>query len=266
LIDYHLHTKRCGHAVGEMREYVRSSIEKGLQEIGFADHLPLLHTFDPTLTMSWDDFPFYVADVMKMKEEFKEIKIRFGVEVDYIPGKVKELQAIIDEYDFDYVLGSVHFIDSWGFDDRRFIDNYDNYNIDDLYKRYFKEIADSAKTKLFDIIAHPDLIKKYGFKPTAKLEDVYKKTIDAIKDSGVAIEISSAGLRKPVKEIYPSQEFIDICYKEGIPIVTGSDAHSPQDVGRDFDKLVESLKLAGYTEVATYVARERIMTGLKERV
>ena len=265
MIDYHLHSKRCGHAVGEMRDYVTSAIEKGFDEIGFSDHLPLIHFYDPALTMSWDDFPFYIADVARMKDEFKEIEIRLGIEVDYIPGKEREIQSIIAEYDFDYVLGSVHFIDGWGFDDRRYIDNYDNYSIEDLYKRYFKEVADSAKTKLFDIIAHPDLIKKYGFRPNVELDDVYAKTIDVIKESGAAIEINSAGLRKPAKEIYPSQDFINICFTRGVPVVTGSDAHSPDDVGRDFDKLVESLKTAGYTDVATYVARERIMTELKDR-
>ncbi len=264
MIDYHLHTKRCGHAVGEMREYVLSSIEMGLDEIGFSDHLPLFHSLDPTLTMSWDDFPFYIADVMNLKDEFNEIDIKLGVEVDYIPGKLKEIQAIIKEYDFDYVLGSVHFIDGWGFDDRRYIENWKNYNVDDLYIRYFKEVEDLAKTKLFDIVAHPDLIKKYGFLPVGDLSATHQKTIEAIRDSDMAIEVSSAGLRKPVKEIYPSQSFINMCFKEDIPVVTGSDAHKPDDVGRDFTKLVESLRSAGYTEVATYTARQRVMTDLEE--
>lgn len=248
---------RCGHATGEMRDYVERAIDIGLAEIGFSDHMPLLHTFDSTLTMSWDELPFYIADVKKLKEEYRRIEIKLGIEVDYVKGREAELKSLIDDFDFDYVLGSVHFLEGWGIDDRRYIDNYQNYDILDLYKRYFSLVDEAARSGLFDIIAHPDLIKKYGFRPESDISEIYEETAKSIAEADVAIEISSAGLRKPVKEIYPTQNFIDICFRRGVPIVVGSDAHHPNDVGRDFNFLLESAAKAGYDKIASYTKRKR---------
>jgi len=256
LIDYHLHTKRCGHASGEMQEFVDKAIGLGLEEIGFSDHLPLLNLVDYTLAMSWDEFPFYLADVSRAQENNRNIKIKLGIEVDFLPKHRTQLANIINNYDFDYVLGSVHFLDGWGIDDRRDIFNYENYNIDDLYERYFEQLRLAAESGLFDILAHPDLIKKFNFRPEHSLTATYKQTAEAIAKAGVAIEVSSAGLRKPVREIYPSQEFLNICAQAGIPVTVGSDAHCPEDVGRDFQLLLESLSAAGYDKIATYSQRQ----------
>lgn len=259
LVDYHLHTKRCGHASGEMQEFIDKALSLGLSEIGFSDHLPLLNLVDRTLAMSWDELPFYLADVAKVRDGNKDIKIKLGIEVDFLPRYRVQLANIIENYDFDYVLGSVHFLDGWGIDDRRDIFNYESYDIGDLYERYFTQLRLAAESGLFDILAHPDLIKKYNFKPEHSLTETYKKTAEVIAKAGIAIEVSSAGLRKPVKEIYPSQEFLNICAQAAIPITIGSDAHSPQDVGRDFQRLLDSLTTAGYDKIATYSQRQRTM-------
>lgn len=255
--DYHLHTKRCGHATGEMRDYVESAIERGLQEIGFADHLPLLHTVDRTLTMSWDDLPFYLADVTKLQHEYAQIEIKLGIEVDYLPQHESEIAAVLQEYEFDFVIGSVHFVDGWGIDDRRYIDNYQNYDIFDLYQRYFSLLKSAAASGLFDVMAHPDLIKKYNFRPGEDLAHTYYEAADALAAADVAVEVSSAGLRKPVKEIYPEQSFLNICCERGIPVITGSDAHHPEEVGYKFEEVLKSLQTAGYGRVATFSKRRR---------
>lgn len=257
LTDYHVHTKRCGHATGEIRSYVDRAIALGLKEICFTDHLPLLHTIDRTLTMSWDDFPFYMADIDLMRQEYTEIKIKCGIEVDYLQRREAELESILSEYDFDFVLGSVHFVDGWGIDDRRYIDNYNNYDIDDLYRRYFTTLRSAAASGLFDALAHPDLIKKYNFRPRGDLRATYRETADAIAAAEIAVEVSSAGLRKPAKEIYPAQDFLNICASKKIPVTVGSDAHHPEEVGMDFDEVLRSLLAAGYSEVAIFTKRDR---------
>jgi histidinol-phosphatase (PHP family) len=258
LPDYHLHTYRCGHAQGGMQEYVAVAQRRGLKEIGFSDHLPLLHTRDKTLTMDWDDFPFYLADVESFQAN-SSITIKLGVEADWVSSKKSELEQILENYEFDYVLGSVHFVDGWGIDDSRYISNYDNYSIDDLYKRYFDEIKSAASSGLFDIIAHPDLIKKFNFKPKNQIDDLYFETARTIADYNLTIEVSSAGLRKPVKEIYPSRRFLEICYDLDISITTGSDAHKPGEVGSNFFELYELITSVGYRQIATFRAREREM-------
>ncbi len=261
-VDYHLHTKRCGHASGEMQEFIDRALSLGLDEIGFSDHLPLLNRIDRTLSMSWDEFPYYLSDVAKVQERNKNIKIKLGIEVDFIPRYQDELANIIENYKFDYVLGSVHFLDGWGIDDRRDIFNYENYDINDLYQRYFAQLRLAAESGLFDILAHPDLIKKYNFKPDYSLTETYERTAAAIAAADIAIEVNSAGLRKPVKEIYPSQEFLNICTRAGVPVTIGSDAHCPQDVGRDFQLLSDSLAEAGYDKIATYSQRKRTMRSI----
>lgn len=259
LVDYHLHTKRCGHAVGEMAQYVERAIDIGLSEIGFADHLPLLHTMDRTLTMSWDDFPFYLADVERLRASYPEITVKLGVEVDYIKGRVGEIAAILNEYDFDFILGSVHFIDGWGVDDRRNMDNYELYDPVDLFKRYFSLLREAAASGLFDILAHPDLIKKYNFRPNIDATEIFAEAAGEIAAADIAIEVSSAGLRKPVGEIYPGPQFLKACSEAGVPVSLGSDAHRPDDVGRDFDKVIESLNYAGYDKFAVFSGRQRTL-------
>ena len=240
-----------------MGAYVEEAIGLGLKEIGFADHLPLLHSIDQTLTMSWDDLPFYLADVVALQREYAEIKIKLGIEADFIPRYQEQLAKILADYEFDYVLGSVHFVDGWGIDDRRYIDNFADYDIDDIYQRYFSLLRQAAASGLFDVLAHPDLIKKYNFRPKGDLTETYQETAAAIAAAGIAIEVSSGGLRKPVKEIYPAQDFLNICGAANIPVTTGSDAHHPDEVGRDFDLLSESLEQAGYKEISAFTARKR---------
>ncbi|MDI6716793.1 MAG: histidinol-phosphatase HisJ [Actinomycetota bacterium] len=257
MIDYHIHTTRCGHAEGKMSEYVRQALQLSFLEIGFADHLPLLTKRDPSLTMSEEQLGEYIQAIEWLKEQFPSINIRAGIEADYFPGLEKETASLLSSYDFDYVIGSVHFIDGWGFDDSRYIEGYKSWNIYDLYAKYFELVASAASTGLFDIIGHLDLIKKYNFRPEEDITPLVKKTLKAIKDAGVCIEINTAGLRKPVGEIYPSIEILRLCHKEGVPITLGSDAHSPEHVGMDFDLAIIGAKQAGYSEIAMFKQRQR---------
>lgn len=262
MIDYHIHTSRCGHAEGEMIDYVRRARELSLIEIGFSDHLPLLTKNDPTLAMSLDQLEEYIQAIEMLKKEFPDINIKTGIEADYLPGLEDETARLLDTYSFDYVIGSVHFIDGWGFDDSRYLDGYKNRDIYDVYARYFRLVTDAATTGLFDVIGHLDLIKKYNFRPKRDITLLVENTVNELGNAGVCIEINTAGLRKPVGEMYPDLNILKMCLKAGIPLTLGSDAHSPEQVGMDFDMAIAAAKQAGYDRIATFSKRNRSFVAL----
>lgn len=267
MIDYHIHTARCGHGSGTAADYLEKARSLNLHEIGFSEHLPLFHTIDATLAMSWDELPLYTAEVERLKTESEPgpgevgTRVKLGIEVDYIPRFAEQARAAIEDYDFDFVMGSVHFIDGWGFDDRRYIDNYDAFDLRELYERYFELFVEAACSGLFDVMAHPDLIKKY-FRLDDEPLALYERAARALAATGVAIEVSSAGLRKPCRDIYPGQAFLDICFAEGVPVTTGSDAHTPNQLAMGFTAVYQALERAGYTEILSFTGRERAPVAL----
>ncbi len=259
MIDYHIHTKLCGHATGEMVDYVKEAIRCELDEIGFSDHMPLADGKENNLTMLPDELPGYVNEVMCMKDSFPEIQIKLGIEADYIPGSESYIKEILARYSFDYVIGSVHYIGKWAFDHPKELNEWGRKDIDVVYGEYYESLRESAITSLFDIIGHCDLVKKFGHRPNTGLSKEINETAKVFKEHDVALEINTSGLRKPVNEIYPSSEILRIFQKYGIPIVFGSDAHTPDDVGRDFDKAISLACEAGYEEFVTYKNRRRVI-------
>ncbi|WP_027366037.1 histidinol-phosphatase HisJ [Desulfotruncus alcoholivorax] len=260
--DYHVHTSRCGHAAGEMKEYVEYAIKLGIKEMGFADHIPMYWLDegqrDPGLAMPEEQLPEYVAQVLRLQETYKEtITIKLGLEVDYIPGCEDKARRIIDAYPFDYVLGSVHHIDGWGFDNPAYLEQYRHININDLYHKYFTRFQAAARSGLFDIMAHPDLVKKFNYRPSKNIRQLYIDTARVLKESGVCLEVNAAGLRAPVCEIYPAPEFLAVCCQYGVPVTLGSDAHAPDQVGYRFDWVRDILVQSGYTGLATFEQRKR---------
>ncbi|MGQ9631901.1 MAG: histidinol-phosphatase HisJ family protein [bacterium] len=255
IADYHIHTSACGHAVGGMEEYVERAISLGLTEMGFSDHMPLLNRRDPSLTMDLDQLPLYSKRVEELREKFPQISIKLGIEADYLPGYERETRKLLSSHPFDFVYGSVHFIDGWGFDDERELKGWALRDVDRTYREYFKLLRASAETRLFDIIAHPDLIKKFGHRPTEDMRGEMEMTAEVFKKTGVAAEVNSSGLRKPVGEPYPSSEYLRILRRYNIPIVLGSDAHTPKDVGRNFREIVGMARGAGYRTAAIFERR-----------
>ncbi|AGL02991.1 histidinol-phosphatase HisJ family protein [Desulfoscipio gibsoniae] len=253
LPDYHIHTARCGHATGEMWEYVEKALELGLPEMGFADHIPMYwlndRDRDPGIAMTLESLAEYVAEVERLRVAYPGIPIRLGIEADYVPGFEMELQKILDRYPFDYVLGSVHYIDGWGFDNPAYLDQYKYINIDDLFSRYFGLVWQAARSGLFHVMAHPDLIKKFGYRPQGNLQEVYDKTARIFAEAGVGVEINTAGLRVPAKEIYPAIGLLQACRNYAVPVTTGSDAHEPGQVGYAFDSVRQLLREVGYADV-----------------
>jgi histidinol-phosphatase (PHP family) len=261
LADYHVHTRRCGHATGKMAEYVENAQRKGLREIGFTDHIPQYFlpekVRDSSLAMAEGELDAYVGEVLALSAGYEDISVKLGIEADYAPGHEGALKAILERYPFDYVLGSVHYINGWGFDNPAHIDGYAGKEIDALYAVYFGLVQRMAASGLFDVVAHPDLLKKFGHRPYGDVVPLYESTVRSIAAAGMAVEVNTAGLRQPAREIYPAPVFLAICYEYGVPVVLGSDAHRPDDVGRDFEAAAALLRRAGYRETAVFRGRRR---------
>ncbi|MBF0484306.1 MAG: histidinol-phosphatase HisJ [Candidatus Omnitrophica bacterium] len=262
--DYHIHTSLCGHADGEPSEYAEQALKMGLTEIGFSDHAPLVALNDPSVSMQLDQLPRYHKMIADVIQAYKgKLNIKIGIEADFFPGYEDKTREILNAYPYDYVLGSVHYMEKWGFDDPIQRQIWDEKDVNEVYREYYQLLRASAQSKLFDIIAHVDLVKKFGHRPSQNLTDEVIKTASVFKDTGVAIEINTSGLRKPAKEIYPALWTLEIYAKAGVPIVFGSDSHSPDQVGKDFDKAAALAIKAGYKE---YLIFEKRQIAIKEKL
>lgn len=255
--DYHMHTPLCGHAAGLPSEYVEHAIKVGLKEIGFSDHAPLVSHADPGITMSYEQLPLYHRMIEDVQKRFaKKLKIKIGIEADFIPGYEDKTKAILSGYPYDFVIGSVHFMGKWGFDDPAERNQWTSKDVNQVYRDYFELLQQSARSRLFDVMGHVDLVKKFGNRATDDMTTEIEQTAKVFKDCGVVVEINTSGLRKPVKEIYPSLAYLKIYYKAGVPLTFGSDAHDPTHVGKDFDKGIALAKAAGYKKYVIFKKRK----------
>jgi histidinol-phosphatase (PHP family) len=250
-----------------MERYVERAIEAGLTELGFSDHLFMYwlppNSRDPELGMAEWEHDFYIEDVERCRTRYSsDITIRLSTEADFVPGHEAELESILSRYDWDYVIGSVHFIDGWGFDDRRYLSGYAAWDIDALYARYFDLVGASAETGLFDTIGHADLIKKFGHRPRADQSAAYAHLAARLAKAGVAVEVNTAGLRKPVAEMYPHPDLLRACHIAGVQTTLGSDAHAPNEVAADLASATDLMRSVGYTAFTRYAWRERIAVPL----
>jgi histidinol-phosphatase (PHP family) len=249
LPDYHTHTARCGHAQGTPAEYVEAARAAGLLAIGIADHLPLLPAHDPELSMEACELGDYVAEVQELKRRFPGF-VLLGIEADYRPDTVSGIRDMLDSQPFDYVIGSVHHLGEGGFDDPRQMEGFDSREVHEVWVDYFELLGEAAESGLFTVLGHMDLVKKFGHRATPALNDEVDRLIGRIARAGVVVEINTAGLHKPVKEAYPSSELLNKLRAAEVPITFGSDAHRPEEVGRDFGHALDLARMAGYEEFA----------------
>jgi len=257
--DYHMHTPRCNHATGTVLEYAEAAIAAGLTEIGMSDHSPMPGGFDKAWRMDRTELTQYLDEVEQVRDLLSDrLTIRIGLEADFHPGTEAWVEEMIASYDWDYVIGSVHYIGDWGFDNPDCIQIWDTWNIDDAYIAYFELVAQSAASGMFDIIGHPDLIKKFGHRASLNntaVHQVEEAMLQAVLKSGAALEISSAGLRKPVAEIYPHHRIVGRAAELGIPFAFGSDAHAPVEVGHGMDQCLAMLQSFGVNDIAGFEHR-----------
>ena len=262
-IDYHLHTALCHHAHGTPDQFAAAARVAGLDEIGFADHNPLPAALDDGNRMAEAQLPHYWDMIGQTRERFPDLHIKCGLEVDYLPGGETYLAQQIARFPFDYITGSVHYLGDWNFDNPIFLHRWDAEDVDGVYRAYFESLNQLIETGMFDILAHPDLVKKFGHRPRElDLEPLYWHTCQLLQRHDVCLEINTAGLRKQVAEIYPHQRFIEIAAQTGVTIVIGSDAHTPEEVGCDYDRAIASAQAAGFSHIQQFTRRQRTSVAL----
>ncbi len=253
--DYHLHT-RYSDGKCEPEEYIEAAIKMGLKEIGFSDHINPSGG-DTLWCMDHKKLPDYAEHILRLKKEHGEIAVRLGLEIDYLPGKEKETEYIINSLPFDYIIGSVHYLGGETVDLGP--EFYIGKDIDLIYENYFNLVCEAASTGFFDIMGHPDLVRIHRFSPDAEITHLYSMMASAFEIHDVAFELNTNGRNKPLHDFYPDRKYLNIFAEHGVPVCVNSDAHFPERTGQYFKEAYELLKRAGYREMAVFDRRERYM-------
>jgi len=268
ITDYHIHTGMCPHAEGDAREYVERAIGLGMTEMGFAEHLPFLGGWTPLhdLTDDWamglDEVEDYVSRVQALAREYAgDLRILVGIEADYIEETLDETAEMLASYPFDYVIGSIHIVgERFAFDHPEMREHLSEYGFERIFLESLELAERAAASGLFDVIGHLDHAKKLGPRPRdeAAVAAAASAALRAVAAAGMALELNTSGLRKPVGEAYPAPGLLAEAHALGIPLTFGSDAHRPQEVGWAFEQAAETARAAGYA------ATRRFAGGLPE--
>jgi histidinol-phosphatase (PHP family) len=268
LTDYHLHlrtderenTPERFFTPANVERYREAAEERGITELGVAEHI---YRFTAALEIwqhpfwrefTHDDLDDYCGFVREQTD------LRLGIEMDFIPGREDRIANILDGREWDFVVGSVHFLRDHSLDTEDYSVWGAGESAEKIWRRYFETVAESARSGLYDIIGHPDLVKVWGKgapQPDTDLRRYYEPTVEAFLDAGVAVELSTAGWRKPVAEQYPSVPFLEMLVDAGCPLALSSDAHQPDQVGYEYERAVELLESLGVHELAVFEGRER---------
>lgn len=256
--DYHMHTPLCRHATGEPTELAAHALKVGLTEIGFSDHNPMERDDFDDWRMFNSQLDEYVAKVERARRDHPNLTIRLALEVDYLPGYETWIRDLAARHPWDYLIGSVHYIsESWAIDSPSQISKWKARPPIEVWTAYFERLAMAADSGLFDIIAHPDLCKKFSFYPKEDCGPLFERFLEAMKRRDIAMELNTSGLRKDCREIYPSPSIVQLASKMGVPITFGSDAHAPGEVGMNFSEAIALARSAGYTHSCRFVKRKR---------
>ena len=268
LTDYHLHLRPDEPETPPERYFTAENVARyreaaelaGVAELGVAEHI---HRFSAALEI-WRH-PFWVEEAHDDIDAYVEFVqgsgLRLGIEADYVAGAEDRTEELLGSRPFDYVVGSVHFIGDASIDQERWdVWELERGDPDRIWERYFAQLAAAARTGLFDVIGHPDLVKVWGTARPAPSRDprhYYEPAVEAMAEAGVAAEISTAGLRKPIGELYPCEPLARMLAEAGVPFALSSDAHLPGEVGYAYDRAVRFLSEIGVDEIATFAGRER---------
>jgi len=268
LSDYHLHLRSDDHDATAAQCFTPENAERyrtaadsrGIAELGVSEHV---YRFEQALDI-WRH-PFWVSYARDDLDAYcsfvrEQTDLRLGIEADFVAGAEDRIANLLDARDFDYAIGSVHFIRDGAVD----MDDYSVWDsgrsVEQIWRRYFETIGEAARSGLFDVLAHPDLVKMWGAerpRPEGDLRRFYELAIPGIAESGIAVELSTAGLRKRVHELYPAPAFLQMCVQAGAPVALSSDAHRPEDVGADYDQALALLESLGVGELCAFERRER---------
>jgi histidinol-phosphatase (PHP family) len=271
LTDYHLHLRPDDPGTDASEYFTGANVDRyravaeehGIAELGCAEHIyrfaQALEVWRHPLWLQTarDDLDAYMEFIRG------ETDLKLGIEADFIVGREDRMATLLQSRDWDFVVGSVHFIGDHAVDhDEYEIWDHRSRRPDELWRRYFVTLGEAARSGLFDVLAHPDLIKVWGGRrpvPEGDLRRFYDLAMDGIAESQIAVEVSTAGLRKPVGELYPAPAFLEMCLDAGCPVALSSDAHVPGDVGRGYDAALELLDRLGVHELAVFGGRERVL-------
>ena len=273
LTDYHLHLRSDDLSASAAEHFTPANAERyravaderGIDELGVSEHV---YRFAQALDV-WrhpfceenarDDLDAYCAFVREQTD------LRLGIEADYVCGTEDRMASLLGAREFDYVVGSVHFLRDRAVD----MDDYSVWQTarspDEVWRRYFQTVGEAARSGLFDVLAHPDLVKVWGSqrpRPEGDLRRYYELAMDGIAESGIAVELSTAGLRKRARELYPAPAFLEMALQAGAPVALSSDAHRPQEVGADYDRALDLLEALGVGELCVFDRRERRLGAL----
>ncbi len=268
LTDYHVHlrpderehTFERSFTAANAERYRETASEHGITELGVSEHI---YRFSAALEI-WEH-PFwrrYAQDDLDAYCAFvrEETDLRLGIEMDFVPGREDRIATQLDARDWDYVVGSIHFLRDLSLDTEEYSIWGAGESPERIWRRYFETLAESARSGLYDIISHPDLVKVWGRgapQPDGDLRRYYEPAVEAFAEVGVAVELSTAGWRKPVGEQYPSIAFLEMLVDAGCPIALSSDAHVPEQLGFEYERALELLDGVGVREIAVFERRQR---------
>jgi len=292
--DYHLHLHAHGPAheldpppghypAGYIEAYVEAAAVRGVHELGFTEHLYRCRDAAGVLGRFWEREPvpwlarhteeFLAEDRTLNLERYVEtvvaardsgLPVLLGLEVDYFPETIEAVLEFLAPYPWDFLIGSVHWVNGWAVDHSGAIAAFEERGVDVAYEQYFSLEAQLAGSGVVDALAHADVVKKYGHRPAQERTDLYAPVVEAAAVSGTAVEVSSAGLRHPASEIYPAPRFLEMFHQAGVPITLASDGHSPDQAAWGMDDVLAAARAAGYTQRLEFRRRRRSLVPLPE--
>jgi histidinol-phosphatase (PHP family) len=247
LIDYHLHVIAHGDrpmTVENILVYCEVAKSRGIRQMGITEHDRYLEDIN-------------LAAFMESREKSRDVDLRLGIEVDFVPGKEEQMDHFATALPYDYVIGSVHRVGGEEVDRAEDQEIYEKWETYDLYEAYYKNVREAALSGRFEVLGHPDLIKIFRHFPDRDITPMLEETADAVAESGIVVDVNSAGLRKPIGEVYPSRRLLEMFYRRGVPITLSSDAHAPDQIALGYDKSLKLVYDVGYREIVTFKDRER---------
>lgn len=291
--DYHLHLHPHqptdegpppgDYPPGHLEAFVESAAERGVAELGFTEHLYRCREAGPALGAFWEadgdawyvpstirnyeadrnlSLDGYVSAVQTAKE--RGLPVKLGLEVDFFPESIDRVLELIEPYPWDFLIGSVHWIGGWGVDDGRQFDEFARRGVDRAWDDYFELERELARSGAVDVLAHVDVVKKHGTQPTFDLDGWYDEVVTAAAGTGTAVEVSSQGLRKPCREVYPAPRFLQKFFEAGVPITLASDGHRPSEAAIGHDEVVHAARAAGYRTHLRFSERRSFAVELPE--
>ena len=253
LVNMHTHTRFCGHGEGEVAEVISQAAKHGITTLALTEHFPLPEQLDPDAYLSMpstllDD---YCNTVEEVREEYPDMEVLLGCELDWLGEHEARSEKELDMSRFEIILGSVHFIDAWAFDDPNQTWRWEEEGADSIWTAYFQNWIEAVLSdKPFTVMSHPDLCKKFGFWPSFDPQRMYEQAAEAAKVSGRMVEVNTSGLYYACKEMYPAPALLREFCRAEVPCTIGSDAHKPQFVTRGLEQAYRLMYECGYREVS----------------